>query len=71
MQLIEQDKRIFVPHSEHLYRRLSIRECARVQSFPDEHLFHYNNLTAGYKMVGNAVPPSLAYHLAKAIQKTL
>jgi DNA (cytosine-5)-methyltransferase 1 len=54
-----------------LYRRLSIRECARVQSFPDSHIFYYKNLTAGYKMVGNAVPPYLAYYLAKEIQKQL
>ncbi|MEN4052552.1 MULTISPECIES: DNA cytosine methyltransferase [Sulfurimonas] len=71
MQFVEQNKRIFVPHSEHLYRRLSIRECARIQTFPDNHKFYYKNLSAGYKMVGNAVPPSLAYYLAKEIQKQL
>jgi len=71
MQFVEQNKRIFVPNYEHLYRRLSIRECARIQSFPDEHIFYYKNLTAGYKMVGNAVPPYLAYYLAKEIQKAL
>jgi len=71
MQLVEQNKRIFVPNYEHLYRRLSIRECARIQSFPDEHIFYYKNLTAGYKMVGNAVPPYLAYYLAKEIKKQL
>jgi DNA (cytosine-5)-methyltransferase 1 len=71
MQFVEQNKRIFVPNYEHLYRRLSIRECARIQSFPDEHIFYYKNLTAGYKMVGNAVPPYLAYYLAKEIKKHL
>ena len=71
MQFVEQNKRIFVPSHEHLYRRLSVRECARIQSFPDEHIFYYKNLTAGYKMVGNAVPPYLAYCLAKEIQKHL
>ena len=71
MQFVEQNKRIFVPNYEHLYRRLSIRECARIQSFPDEHIFYYKNLTAGYKMVGNAVPPYLAYYLAIEIQKQL
>ncbi len=69
MQLVEKDKRCFVEGHEDLYRRLSIRECARVQSFPDEHLFYYKNLSAGYKMVGNAVPPTLAYALALAIKK--
>ena len=67
MLLVEQNKRIFVPSKENLYRRLTIRECARVQTFPDTHKFYYKNLTAGYKMVGNAVPPNLAYILAKSI----
>ncbi len=71
MQFVEQNKRIFVPQSEHLYRRLSIRECARIQTFPDTHKFYYNNLSAGYKMVGNAVPPNLAYFLAKKILENL
>ena len=71
MQFIEQNKRIFVPKSEHLYRRLSVRECARIQTFPDSHKFYYNNVTAGYKMVGNAVPPNLAYFLAKQIMQDL
>ncbi len=71
MQFIEQNKRIFVPGSEHLYRRLSIRECARIQTFPDNHKFYYNKLSAGYKMVGNAVPPNLAYFLAKKIIEDL
>jgi len=43
----------------------------RVQTFPDEHKFYYKNLTAGYKMVGNAVPPSLAFVLAKSIMEQL
>lgn len=71
MQFIEQNKRIFVTGKEKLYRRLSIRECARIQTFPDEHIFYYNNLIAGYKMVGNAVPCNLAYCLAKAIKVQL
>jgi len=71
MEFVEQNKRIFVRGSEHLYRRLSIRECARIQTFPDSHRFYYENLTAGYKMVGNAVPPYLGYYLADAICKQL
>lgn len=68
MKFIEQNKRIFIPGKENLYRRLSIRECARIQTFPDDHIFYYNTLMAGYKMVGNAVPCNLAYCLAKAIK---
>jgi len=71
MEFVEQNKRVFAKGYEHLYRRLSIRECARVQTFPDSHIFYYKNLSAGYKMVGNAVPPTLAYHLAKQIKKHL
>lgn len=71
MEFVEQNKRIFVPTKEHLYRRLSIRECARIQTFPDTHKFYYENLTAGYKMVGNAVPPNLAYYLAKKIAEDM
>jgi len=71
MELVEKDKRKFVDGYENLYRRLSIRECARIQTFPDSHKFYYNNLTAGYKMVGNAVPPNLAYFLAKKIMEDL
>jgi DNA (cytosine-5)-methyltransferase 1 len=68
MKLIEKNKRIFIPGKENLYRRLSIRECARIQTFPDDFIFYYKNLIAGYKMVGNAVPCNLAYSLGKAIK---
>jgi DNA (cytosine-5)-methyltransferase 1 len=71
MKFIEQDKRIFIPGKEHLYRRLSVRECARIQTFPDDFIFYYKNVTAGYKMIGNAVPVKLAYVLAKCIKNDL
>ncbi len=71
MKLVEQNKREFVKGKEHLYRRLSVRECARVQTFPDDFIFHYNKVTAGYKMVGNAVPVELARVIASQIQKDL
>ncbi|MGJ0316339.1 DNA cytosine methyltransferase [Aliarcobacter cryaerophilus] len=71
MEKVGKDKQAFISGSEHLYRRLSIRECARIQSFPDNHKFCYKNLSAGYKMVGNAVPPTLAFHLAKEIMEVL
>lgn len=71
MEFIEQNLRRFVPGSEHLYRRLSVRECARIQTFPDDFIFYYNSIAAGYKMIGNAVPVNLAYHLAKSIKQQL
>ena len=67
MQFVAQNKKIFVPNKEHLYRRLSVRECARIQTFPDDFIFKYKNIADGYKMIGNAVPVNLAYHLANKI----
>lgn len=71
MELVEQDKRRFVAGKEALYRRLSVRECARIQTFSDNFIFKYKNVSDGYKMVGNAVPVNLAYHLAKKIRQDL
>jgi len=61
----------FVKGSEHLYRRMTVREVARVQSFPDDFIFIYDDLNYGYKMIGNAVPVNLAYHIALQIRNTL
>lgn len=71
MKLIEQNIRVFVPGKEHLYRRLSVRECARIQTFPDDFIFHYTSVSAGYKMIGNAVPVNLAKYLAETIKQQL
>jgi DNA (cytosine-5)-methyltransferase 1 len=67
MKLVGKDERIFEPGHEHLYRRLSVRECARIQTFPDDFIFHYSSVVAGYKMIGNAVPVNLAKFLAESI----
>lgn len=67
MELVDKDRRIFVSGSEHLYRRLSVRECARIQGFGDDFGFIYEKVDDGYKMVGNAVPVELGYVIAKAI----
>lgn len=49
------------------YRRLSVRECARIQGFPDDFIFVYDKLDMGYKMIGNAVPVTLAETIANQI----
>ncbi|MBW6481743.1 MAG: DNA cytosine methyltransferase [Vicingaceae bacterium] len=59
-------------------RRLTLRECARIQTFPDDFNFVIPNNkkntkfsvspSVGYKLVGNAVPPLLAYHIAKKLE---
>lgn len=65
---VEANKRIFAVGKESLYRRLSVRECARIQTFPDDFLFFYTKVTSGYKMIGNAVPVNMAFYLAKSIK---
>jgi DNA (cytosine-5)-methyltransferase 1 len=53
-----------------LPRRMSMREAARIQSFPDDFIFE-SKLRETERQVGNAVPPVLAWHVAKAISKSL
>lgn len=62
---------IFVPGLEHLYRRMTVREVARIQGFPDDFRFIYDDINYGYKMIGNAVPVNLAYHVAMQIKDVL
>lgn len=53
-------------------RRLTVRECARIQTFPDDYEFVIpNRLSAsdGYRLIGNAVPPLLAYRLAQRLEQ--
>ena len=61
----------FVEGKEHLYRRMTIREIARIQGFPDDFKFIYNDTNTAYKMIGNAVPVNLAYEIAIAIKMYL
>jgi DNA (cytosine-5)-methyltransferase 1 len=67
MVFVEKDKFKFDPKSPHPYRRLSVRECARIQTFPDKFIFKYTNVADGYKMVGNAVPVNMAEIIASKI----
>jgi DNA (cytosine-5)-methyltransferase 1 len=68
---VETNVQKFVEGKEDLYRRLTVRECARVQGFPDDFYFIYDSVDYGYKMIGNAVPVNLAYHVALKIMNTL
>ena len=72
MEKVKKDVMKFVSGKEHLYRRLSVRECARIQTFPDNFIFHYNtNINSGYKMIGNAVPVDLAAEIGNVIYNDL
>lgn len=56
-------------------RRLSVRECARIQTFPDEYQFVFKNgigsvnSSQAYQVIGNAVPPLLAFNIAMRLQQ--
>ena len=71
MEKIGIDKWRFKRGHEALYRRLSVRECARVQTFPDNYEFKYTRVSDGYKMIGNAVPVEFARRLATKISEDL
>ena len=57
-------------------RRLTVRECARIQTFPNDYQFILGKTATNvavsasnaYKIIGNAVPCVLAYHLAKNLE---
>lgn len=70
MVKVEEDKWTFKGKNP-VYRRLSVRECARIQTFPDNFIFYYSRISDGYKMVGNAVPVKLAEAIAKKIRSDL
>lgn len=71
MEKVAKDKWEFAAGHEHLYRRLSVRECADVQTFPRDFFFDYSSLLDGYRMVGNAVPVNFAEALARQIHRDL
>lgn len=58
-------------------RRMTVRECARIQTFPDNYDFVFDatadycgvSASNAYKIIGNAVPPLLGYNIAKQLEK--
>ena len=70
MKKVEKDKWEF-KEVKPVYRRLSVRECARIQTFPDNFEFFYDSVADGYKMIGNAVPVRLAEIIAQKIKNDL
>lgn len=58
-------------HFHYKYNRIpTVRESARLQSFPDDFIF-YGNKSQQYKQVGNAVPPMLGYYIALKLKNYL
>ena len=53
-----------------LDRRLTVRECARIQTFPDDFSFKFSK-TVNISQIGNAVPPIMAYLVAQSVKEYL
>jgi DNA (cytosine-5)-methyltransferase 1 len=58
---------VIIPHPN-LKRRMTVRETARIQCFPDDFIFE-GAITSQFRQIGNAVPWLLAYHVAKMLPK--
>ncbi|ELC8381620.1 DNA cytosine methyltransferase [Clostridium perfringens] len=71
MEKIEKDKWQFKEESNRKVRRMSVRECARIQTFPDEFKFLGEPINENYKMIGNAVPVKLAEAVARKLRECL
>jgi DNA (cytosine-5)-methyltransferase 1 len=72
---IAKDGHHFIHNDPKQLRSISIREAARIQSFPDDFYFEgvkeKQNRTAAFKQIGNAVPPLMAFHIAQKIRNIL
>lgn len=64
------DPILLVDADKELYRRFTPREAARIQSFPDTFLLN-DSEPKSYKQIGNAIPPVMMWHIAKALQTSM
>lgn len=70
VSLNSRDPVLLVDPEKELYRRFTPREAARIQSFPDTFQFAGSE-TDAYRQIGNAIPPVMFWHIAKAVADLL
>lgn len=70
VSLNSRDPVLLVNPEQERYRRFTVREAARIQSFPDDFIFPVSE-TQAYKQIGNAIPPVLFWHIMQAVLRVL